>query len=421
MNATARKIETASAILPRDALRPALALAKKIVERRNTIPVLSNILLRSNSDGGAEIVATDLDIELSIRINGALADKSFAVTLPAHTFQDVEKKARATEAVTVYAPVIPAPPVAEFSQNEAERAAYKEAMAITSEAGGQPACLDFEGLRLTLQHLPAYDFPMMQWEGETHADFDMPTAEFLGLIDATAFAISTEETRYYLNGIYLHTQATPGGNGCPQLMAVATDGHRLAKRVIDCPQAGAFSGVIVPRKTVLLLQTLCRAKGAAESIRVKINTTKMLFTLGNITVMSKLIDGVFPDYNRVMPSNNKNVARFDRLAMAEGIKAVSCISSERGRAVKFTFDPAKNHAVLTVNNPDAGSAQINVPCEFTFDSPGFDIGFNALYMLEILATCEGDMAALHLADSGSPTLVTGGNEADSFVLMPMRV
>lgn len=419
MNATSKKIETASAILPRAELRPALALAKKIVERRNTIPILSHVLLRSNSDGGAEMVATDLDIELVVRINGASADQSFAVTLPAHTFQDIERKARATEAVAIDAPVIPAPPVDSLNmEDQAAKDERKAALAAISEAEAVPATLDFEGLRVTMHHLPSHDFPEMQWQGETKADFEIDTADFLHLIEATEFAISTEEIRHYLNGIYLHS--TKGADGFTYLTSVATDGHRLAKSIALCGASGGMPGVIVPRKTVALLKSLCKAKDAPESVRIKINTTKALFVIGAVTVLSKMVDGTFPDYGRVILRGNDKRVRFDRKAMIEGVKAVACISSERGRAVKFTFEPGASHAVLTVNNPDSGTARINVACEFDADL-SLDIGFNYSYVLDILDTCDGESVTMRLADAGTPALISGGNGGDEFVLMPMRV
>jgi len=416
MNA-ARKIETLSAILPRAEVRAALAVAKKVVERRNSIPVLSNVLLQANADGAVEMLATDLDIEVAIRINGASADENFGVTLPAHTFQDIEKKARATEALAIDAPDVPEVPAVLGEQDESERAAHKEAKAAADAATNQAATLDFEGLRVSMQHISRHDFPRLEWSGATHAEFDFPAADLLEMIQKTEFAISTEETRYYLNGIYLH--AVQGFDGFTYLASVATDGHRLAKCIRLCGAAKGMPGVIVPRKTVALLRDLLKAKGAPESVRIKINTTKALFTIGNVAVMTKLVDGTFPDYNRVIPSGNEKRARFDRDAMSEAIASVTCISSERGRAVRLAFSDDARGVRLSVINPDVGTANLYCPVEY--DYLPLEVGFNAVYMRDILAKC-GDDVTLHLSDSGSPARITSsGDSGTEFVLMPMRV
>jgi DNA polymerase-3 subunit beta len=234
------------------------------------------------------------------------------------------------------------------------------------------------------------------------------------LIDRTQFAISTEETRYYLNGIYLHAA---GSAKASTLRAVATDGHRLAQVDLPLPKgAEGMPGVIVPRKTVGEVQRLIEDNEA--EIRLELSQGKIRFTIGNVVLTSKLIDGTFPDYGRVIPQNNDKELIVDKGDFAAAVDRVSTISSERGRAVKLALSPGK--LVLSVNNPDSGSATEELEVEYAADA--LDIGFNSRYLLDIAAQIEGEVAVLRLADPGSPTLIQDRDHRNAlYVLMPMRV
>jgi DNA polymerase III subunit beta len=244
--------------------------------------------------------------------------------------------------------------------------------------------------------------------------FALPAKELKRLIDKTQFAISTEETRYYLNGIYLHVA---GAAKAQKLRAVATDGHRLAQAELDAPKgAEGMPGIIVPRKTVGEVQRLIEDLDAEVSI--ELSQTKIRFTIGDVVLTSKLIDGTFPDYGRVIPAGNDKTLMVDKPEFAAAVDRVSTVSSERGRAVKLAVSAGK--LVLTVTNPDSGSATEELEVEY--DSDPLDIGFNSRYLLDIAAQIEGDVAVLKLADPGSPTLIQDkGSESALYVLMPMRV
>jgi DNA polymerase-3 subunit beta len=244
--------------------------------------------------------------------------------------------------------------------------------------------------------------------------FTLPAKDLKRLIDKTQFAISTEETRYYLNGIYLHV-ATSGKT--QRLRAVATDGHRLVQVEFDAPKgAEGMPGIIVPRKTVGEVQRLIEDNDA--EIRIELSQGKIRFTLGNVVLTSKLIDGTFPDYGRVIPQNNDKELIVDKKDFEAAVDRVSTISSERGRAVKLALSAGK--LVLSVTNPDSGSATEELEVEYASDA--LDIGFNSRYLLDIAAQIEGEVAVLKLADPGSPTLVQDKeNKGALYVLMPMRV
>jgi DNA polymerase-3 subunit beta len=290
-----------------------------------------------------------------------------------------------------------------------------EGTQIVLEASGDRAVLTVRAgrSRFTLQTLPEADFPDIAAGDMTHK-FTLGAADLKRLIEKTQFAISTEETRYYLNGIYLHVAGT-----APNLMlrAVATDGHRLAQVELAAP-AGAegMPGVIVPRKTVNEMQRLIEDVNA--EIAVELSTSKIRFTLGNVVLTSKLIDGTFPDYGRVIPVGNDKLLEVEKKEFEQAVDRVSTIASERGRAVKLSLTGGR--LVLSVTNPDSGSA--NEELDVVYDADPIDIGFNSRYLLDIAAQIEGDTAVLRLADPGSPTLVQDKDSKGAlYVLMPMRV
>jgi DNA polymerase-3 subunit beta len=244
--------------------------------------------------------------------------------------------------------------------------------------------------------------------------FTLAPADLKRLIEKTQFAISTEETRYYLNGIYLHIA---GSGKASMLRAVATDGHRLAQVELALP-AGAegMPGIIVPRKTVGEVQRLIEDNDGEVS--VELSSSKIRFSIGAITLTSKLIDGTFPDYGRVIPVANDKELVVDKAEFEAAVDRVSTVSSERGRAVKLSLNAGK--LTLSVNNPDSGSATEELEVEYEADP--LDIGFNSRYLLDIAAQLEGEAAVLKLADPGSPTLIQDRSSAGAlYVLMPMRV
>ncbi|HTO31146.1 MAG TPA: DNA polymerase III subunit beta [Pararhizobium sp.] len=368
--------------LERSNLLKSLNHVHRVVERRNTIPILSNVLLRS--DGASlDMKATDLDLEIT-EATPAQVETPGATTVPAHLLYDIVRK-------------LP-------DGSEVALATNAEGTAMTVQSGRS---------KFSLQCLPQSDFPDLTAGAFTHT-FKMKATDLKMLIDRTQFAISTEETRYYLNGIYIHTIESKGQL---KLRAVATDGHRLARADLEAPSGSeGMPGIIIPRKTVSELQKL--VDNPEVVVTVEVSDAKIRLTIGSIVMTSKLIDGTFPDYQRVIPANNDKELKIDCQSFAQAVDRVSTISSERGRAVKLALNDGQ--LTLTVNNPDSGSATEELAVGY--DSDPLEIGFNAKYLLDITAQLSGTDAVFMLADAGSPTLVRdmAGDDA-LYVLMPMRV
>lgn len=369
------------ATVERSHLLKSLSHVHRVVERRNTIPILSNVLL--SADGSSLTVkATDLDIEVTETVPADIGQPG-ATTVPAHILYDIVRKL---------------PDGAEVSLDTGD---------------GAQLALSSGRSNFTLQVLPDTDFPDLT-TGEFPSRFSLPAAALKKLIDRTQFAISTEETRYYLNGIYLH--AVKVGDK-PLLRAVATDGHRLAQAQMDAPEgAGQMAGIIVPRKTVGEIQKL--VEEPETNVDIEVSETKIRITIGPVVLTSKLIDGTFPDYVRVIPQGNDKTMKVDRAEFASAVDRVSTISSERGRAVKLGLSDGK--MVLAVNNPDSGSATEELGVDYSSDA--IEIGFNSRYLLDVAGQLETGTAEFHFADSGSPTLINDEGETNAlYVLMPMRV
>ncbi len=369
-------------IIERNALLKALSHVTSVVERRNTIPILSNVLVNATGKS-VKLTATDLDIEV---VETAPADvaQDGATTVSAHMIYDIVRK------------------LADGAQVELALGPDEGRMALTSG----PA-------KFALQVLPPNDFPDLSASDMSHA-FEIPAAHLKRLIDKTRFAISTEETRYYLNGIYLHTAETDGQE---ILRAVATDGHRLAQIEVDLPKgAEGMPGIIVPRKTVLEVYKLL--EDTDDPVKVELSASKIRFSFGDIVLTSQLIDGTFPDYGRVIPHGNDKILHIPSASFAEAVDRVSTLSSDKGRAVKLRMGEGK--LTLSVNNPDSGSATEELTADY--DADDLEIGFNARYLLDITSQLESDDAEFLLSDPGSPTIVRDSSDtAALYVLMPMRV
>lgn len=368
--------------LERSNLLKSLNHVHRVVERRNTIPILSNVLLRS--DGASlEMKATDLDLEIT-EATPAQEEQAGATTVPAHLLYDIVRK-------------LP-------DGSEVRLATNAEGTAMTVASGRS---------KFSLQCLPQSDFPDLTAGTFSHS-FRLKAPDLKMLIDRTQFAISTEETRYYLNGIFVHTVES---NGDLKLRAVATDGHRLARADVEAPSGSeGMPGIIIPRKTVSELQKLLDSPDVV--VTVEVSDAKIRLTIGSIVMTSKLIDGTFPDYQRVIPASNDKELRVDCQSFSQAVDRVSTISSERGRAVKLAL--ADGQMTLTVNNPDSGSATEELPVGY--ESDPLEIGFNAKYLLDITGQLTGSEAVFLLADPGSPTLVRDLAAEDAlYVLMPMRV
>ena len=369
-------------ILERSNLLKSLNHVHRVVERRNTIPILSNVLL-SAYGASLEMKATDLDLEIT-EATPAKVEQGGATTVPAHLLYDIVRK------------------LAEGAEVMLKTDEDGNAMTVTSGRSS-----------FRLQCLPQSDFPELSAGSFSHI-FRLDSTALRTLVDKTQFAISTEETRYYLNGIYLH--AVEAG-GKLKLRSVATDGHRLARAEMEAPAGSeGMPGVIIPRKTVSELQKLLDDPDVA--VTTELSDTKIRFTIGSVVLTSKLIDGTFPDYQRVIPTGNDKQMIIDRQSFAAAVDRVSTISSERGRAVKLSM--TEGQMTLAVNNPDSGSATEELAADYSSDP--LEIGFNARYLLDVASQLAGGDAKFMLADAGSPTLIYDTSDENTlYVLMPMRV
>jgi DNA polymerase III subunit beta len=368
------------ATIERATLLRSLAHVQSVVERRNTIPILSNVLLEATAEGGIRLMATDLDLQIVETVEAAV-DQPGATTVSAHTLFDIVRK------------------LPEGSQVQLSAAEGK--MAINAGRA-----------RFNLQTLPRDDFPVIA-EGELPTKFELPAATLRQIIDKTRFAISTEETRYYLNGIFFHVS----DEAQPVLKAAATDGHRLARVTVPRPDgAEGMPDIIVPRKCVAEIRKLLEEVDG--TVAVSLSNTKVRFDLGTAILTSKLIDGTFPDYSRVIPTGNDKMLKLDPKSFMEGVDRVSTIASEKTRAVKMALD--RDKITLSVTSPENGTASEEVPGDYA--AQGFEIGFNARYLMDILHQIDGDVVEVHLADAAAPTLIRENDKAAAlYVLMPMRV
>jgi DNA polymerase-3 subunit beta len=370
--------------IERAALLRSLGHVQSVVERRNTIPILSNVLLGAETeDGGSlSLTATDMDLEI-VESTAAEVSQAGATTAPAHTLYDIVRK------------------LPEGSKVELQTSA--DGNTLTVRAGRS---------NFKLGCLPTEDFPQMAGGTMPH-NFQLGAPELRALIDRTRFAISTEETRYYLNGIYLH--AAKGD--VPVLRAVATDGHRLARVEMPLPEgASKIPGVIVPRKTVMEVRKLI--EDADEPIEFALSDTKVKFAFDRVTLTSKLIDGTFPDYERVIPSGNDKVLEVDPRSFYSAVDRVATIATEKSRAVKLAID--RGALTVSANSPESGSATEEL--EVRYDAAPLEIGFNSRYLLDIAQQIEGDGCRFVIADAASPTVIRDTADASAlYVLMPMRV
>ncbi|MEO5578353.1 MAG: DNA polymerase III subunit beta [Sphingomicrobium sp.] len=365
------------ATIERAILLKALGHVQSVVERRNTIPILSNVLIEARDDGSLRLMATDLDLQVDESV-AAQVTQAGATTVPAHTFFDIVRK------------------LPEGSQ--VELAASDGKMKVVAGRA-----------QFNLSTLPRDDFPVIA-EGELPTRFELPAATLRQIIDKTRFAISSEETRYYLMGIFLHVADD-------KLKAAATDGHRLARITLPRPDgAEGMPDIIIPKKCIGELRKLLdEMEGTAE---VSLSPTKVRFGLGSAVLTSKLIDGTFPDYNRVIPTGNDKLLKLDPKSFAAGVDRVATIASEKTRAVKMSVD--RDKVTLSVTSPESGTATEEIAADYGSDN--IEIGFNARYLMDILAQIDGDSVEVHLADAAAPTLLRENDASPAlYVLMPMRV
>ncbi len=373
------------ATIERATLLRCLSHVQSVVERRNTIPILSNVLIEASPDGSVRLMATDLDLQIIETMPAREVERGGAITVSAHLLFDIARK-------------------------------LPDGSQVSLDAADGRMVVKAGRSRFQLPTLPRDDFPVIV-EGDLPTSFEVPARVLAELIDRTRFAISTEETRYYLNGIFLHV----ADEATPVLKAAATDGHRLARYTIARPDgAEGMPDVIVPRKCVGELRKLLDDV-LDTAVLLDLSASKVRFTLGGehgVVLTSKLIDGTFPDYSRVIPTGNDKLLRLDPRSFFEGVDRVATIATEKTRAVKMALENDK--VTLSVTSPENGTAAEEIAAEYR--AAGFEIGFNANYLKDILSQIDGDMVELHLADAGAPTLIRKDDKSAAlYVLMPMRV
>ncbi|MFN3468785.1 MAG: DNA polymerase III subunit beta [Novosphingobium sp.] len=373
------------ATIERATLLRCLSHVQSVVERRNTIPILSNVLIEASPDSTVRLMATDLDLQIVETMPAKRVETPGAITVSAHLLFDIARK-------------------------------LPDGSEVSLETTDNRMIVKANRSRFQLPTLPRDDFPVIV-EGDLPTSFEIPARTLAELIDRTRFAISTEETRYYLNGIFLHVS----DEAQPVLKAAATDGHRLARFTIPRPDgAEGMPDVIVPRKCVGELRKLLEDV-LDSAVLVDLSASKVRFTLGGengVVLTSKLIDGTFPDYSRVIPTANDKLLKLDPRAFYEGVDRVATIATEKTRAVKMALET--DRVTLSVTSPDNGTAAEELPA--SYGAAGFEIGFNAGYLKDILSQIDGDSVELHLADAGAPTLIRKDDKSPAlYVLMPMRV
>ena len=368
--------------IERAALLKALAHVQSVVERRNTIPILSNVLITAQK-GRLSLAATDMDLAITETVE-ATAGKTGSTTAPAHTLYEIVRK-------------------------------LPEGADVSLSYTGEDPRLQVQAgrSRFNLPVLPAGDFPVMSADGLS-GRLAIDVGDLIRLIDKTRFAISAEETRYYLNGLYVHTVVE---DGSPKLRAVATDGSRLALAEMPAPEGSAGSpGVIVPRKTIGEARRLL--EDAGEQVELQISPQKVRLDFGGAALTSKVIDGTFPDYPRVIPKDNNRIVQVDAKLFAQAVDRVATISAEKSRSVRMAIESGK--CVLTVRNMEAGQAVEEL--ELDYDGDPFELSFNARYLLDVTDQISGEMAELRFGGPNDPALILDPADASvQYILMPLRV
>ena len=377
MGATGMKLS-----IERNILLKAVSHAQSVVERRNTIPILANVLIEAEDDK-VQFRATDLDVEIVDRAQ-AKVDRPGSTTVSAVLLHEIARK-------------LPDGALIELTSDTASSR-------LTVEAGRS---------NFSLATLPKEDFPIMA-SSEYTANFSAKSGDLRRLFDKSRFAISTEETRYYLNGVYMHSATFENSK---VLRCVATDGHRLARVDTGLPEgAEELPGVIIPRKTVAEIRKFL--DDDEVDIAVSVSETKVRFATPDITLTSKVIEGTFPDYTRVIPASNEKKLEVDADEFAKAVDRVSTVSSERSRAVKLSLED--DQLTLIVNSPDSGAAEEQVAVAYSDER--LEIGFNAKYLLEISGQIDKENAIFMFNSSGDPVLIREGNDLSAvYVVMPMRV
>jgi DNA polymerase-3 subunit beta len=348
-----------------------------IVERRHTLPILANVLIRKT---GSSLQFTTSDLEIQIRTESELDGDTgnFTTTVGARKLIDILRSMPSDQTVSL-----------ESSQNK------------LILKGGKS--------RFTLQTLPAEDFPLVQESASFGPVFSVPQKTLKDLLNQVSFSMAVHDIRYYLNGILFVAEGK-------QLSLVATDGHRLAYASALLDVEVPRQEVILPRKTVLEMQRLLNDKEGAIEMQFANNQAK--FSFEGMEFVTKLVEGKFPDYNRVIPKNHKNSVTMGRTSLLACLQRTAILTSEKFKGVRLNLDPG----TLRVASSNAEQEEAVDELEIDYGGDSIEIGFNVTYLIDVLSNMEQDMVKLDLADSNSSALITiPDNTTFKYVVMPMRI
>ncbi len=361
----------------------AIVSVRNVVERRNTIPILANVLLEANADG-LTVSATDMEIAITATLK-AEVKRGGKTTVCAETLHEVVRRQR------------------------------EGTLTLTSDSADAPLALRAGRYSTSLPTLSAEDFPALRDE-RVQTTFSIPAR---GLKDALAHAkasMSTEETRYYLNGIFVHLA---DADGAPTLRLVSTDGHRLSRIDVPRPEmkGPALKGVIIPRKAIAEIAKLL--DGVAENVNVRISESRLTIAAPRVTLITKLIDGSFPEYDRVIPKDNGNILTVQRRLLADVVARVAAVSGDKGQPVKFTL--TQGSAVISTTTTGGSATEELEDGAFTYSGDPVEVGFQSRYLAELLDNIK-TTAEFRFHDGQCPAVIFDTNDSSLlFVLMPIRV
>lgn len=360
----------------RDALLKPIQTVSGIVERRHTLPILSNLLIKKTGSD-LSFLATDIEVQISTKTQ-CEAGQDVATTVAARKLLDILRALPASSTIAL-----------ELNNKK-----------LNIKAGKS---------RFALQTLAAEDFPTVAQATDFKAGFSLPQKQLKSLIALVQYAMAQQDIRYYLNGLLLIADKS-------QVRVVATDGHRLAYAALPVEAASEKTEVIIPRKTVIELERLL--EDTDELVRIDIATTQVRFQFGNVELVSKLVEGKFPDYNRVIPQGYKNSFQISREELIGSLSRAAILTNEKFKGVRCVV--ADGSLKISCTNTDQEEAQEEVEVDYKGDS--VDIGFNVTYLLDVLAHLKSDNITISLGDANSSALITSGENAEfKYVVMPMRI
>ncbi len=348
-----------------------------IVEKRHTLPILSNVLIEKSGDQ-LTLLATDIEIQIRTHTAGAAGMEKSAITVGARKLQDILRSLPDSAEVSL-----------ELTDKRMQVRAGKS--------------------RFNLQTLPAEDYPRMAQTDSDQVRLQLTQKQFKRLIGLVQYAMAQQDIRYYLNGLLLVVT----GN---ELRVVSTDGHRLAYASEHLSESQTRTEVILPRKTIIELSRLLADND--DALEVRLSPNQAVFRFGDIELVSKLIDGKFPDYERVIPQNHNKVITISRTTLLQSLHRAAILTNEKFRGVRVVLAPGS----LKIISSNADQEEAQEELEIAYDAEALDIGFNVTYLLDVLNNVSSEHVEIRLADANSSALITlPGNDSFKYVVMPMRI